>query len=198
MYFLEFFESFFGSFQFIFAATSFSFILKAYIFFILIRQTISLKKFDKPFTFLMVILISNMFSDFAWIIKLIQSIFMPELGYKVVLFFIRIAWIFFIIQYQTLALFLECLVDRNYKLSSRQWLFICVSFLFCLIFTLIALLDFDCNDRVSRFSMEPLLQNISTFYVLFPLILPSLFIAFQKIRLSELPHLLKKQLKVLV
>lgn len=198
MFFLEYIEAFFGSFQFILMATSVSFLLKAYIFFVVIQRTVNLKKFDRPFIFLISILISNMFTDFAWIIKLIQLIFIPSLGYKVVLFFIRIAWMFFIIQYQTLALFLESLVDKDYKLSIRHLILFTATLLLCVSLIIIMIFDFNCTDRTHRLAIEPIIQNLSTFYVLFPLILPSLFIALKKSRLSVLPHLLKKQLKVLL
>jgi transcriptional regulator of aromatic amino acid metabolism len=177
---------------------SLSFLLKLGILATLVSKTVSMDTIARPLLFCFVILVSNMFSDFAWIIKLIQSLFMPELAYKIVLFFIRIAWVFFIIQYHTLSLFLETLVDQHYKVPKRQWLFLSISFIFCVIFTAIAIFDFNCVDRIHRFSFEPMLQNLSTFYVLFPLILPSLFIALQRIRLSVLPYLLKKQLKVLL
>jgi transcriptional regulator of aromatic amino acid metabolism len=196
MIFLEYFESVLSSFYFILPIASLSFLLKLGIFITLVRKTVSMDIVARPLFFLVAILVGNMFSDFAWVIKLIQSLFLPGLGYKIVLFFIRIAWVFFIIQYHALALFLEILVDKNYTLPKRQWFFLFVSFTFCLIFTLIAIFDFNCVDRIHRFSNEPMLQNLSAFYVLFPLILSSLFIALQKIRLSVLPYLLKKQLKV--
>jgi len=198
MFFIKYLELFFGSYQFIFAATLGSFILKLCLLFVLIRRTVSLEKIERPVLFLLTILISNMFSDFAWIIKFIQLLFLPQLSYTIIIFFIRIAWIFFIIQYQALALFLESLVSKNYKINKRQAFFIVTSSLFCVIFMVIAILDFNCIDRKHRFVIEPIIQNLSTFYVLFPLILPSLFITLQKIRTSTLPFILKKQLKVLI
>ncbi len=198
MFFLEYFSFLFGNFKFIFFATSVSFILKSYIFAVLVKRIIELKFFNRLFIFLTIILVSNMFSDFAWIIKFVQSFFLPQLGYSIVLFFIRIAWIFFIIQYQTLALFLENLVDQHYKVPKRQWLFISVSVALSIFFLVVAILNFDCTNSAHRFALDPIMQNIATFYVLFPLMLPSLFIALQRIRLFELPYLLKKQLKILL
>ena len=107
----------------------------------MIRKTVSMDTIARPLLFCFVILVSNMFSDFAWIIKLVQSLFMPELAYKIVLFFIHIAWVFFIIQYHALSLFLETLVDQHYKVPKRQWLFLSISFILCVIFIAIAILS---------------------------------------------------------
>jgi len=198
MFFLEFFESFFGSFQLVFAATCTSFLLKACFLFLLGRRVVILGSIERPIYFLFVILISNMFSDLAWILKCIQVLFVPQLGYKYTLFATRVAWIFFIIQYQTLALFLEHLVDHQYKINIRQKVFILVSFILSAAFIFIAVYNFDCIDRNSRLSWEPLLQTVSAFYVLLPLILPSLWIAIQRVRIYGLPLILRKQLAALI
>ncbi|HSC24796.1 MAG TPA: sigma 54-interacting transcriptional regulator [Candidatus Babeliales bacterium] len=153
----------------------------------------------KPLFFLFTILIGNMFSDLAWILKLSQELFFPQLGYQIVLLIIRIAWIFFLVQYQSISLFIESLVVDSYYIPIRQKILCCISSVFGLLFAIIAIIDFDCISLAQRkFSFEPRVQNFATFYALFIVMLPSLFIAIQKIRSSELPHLLKKQLKVLI
>jgi len=110
MFFIEYIEWFFNNFYFIFTATFGSLCLKLCILFFLIHRTISLRKIERPFFFLFIIIISNMFSDFAWVLQLSKILFFPQLNYKIILFFTHIAWMFFIIQYQSLVLFIESLV----------------------------------------------------------------------------------------
>ena len=149
--------------------------------------------------FLVAILIGNMFSDLGWVLKLSQSLFFPQLSYQIVLFVIRIAWVFFIVQYQSMSLFIESLVTDQYHIPLRQKVLFFISSLFSIFFTIIAIVDFDClNPAYRRFAFEPTVQNLATFYALFLVMLPSLLIAIQKIRSAALPHLLKKQLALLM
>jgi len=130
--------------------------------------------------------------------KLTKILFLPQLDYQLVLFFVRIAWVFFIIQYQALALFIENLVVRKNSLSLRQKLFLLTSVILCGFFTIIAIFNSNCSDQSQRFYLEPSLQNISIFYALFPLILPSVFIVLKEIRFGSLPFILKRQLSILM
>ena len=198
MFFLEYLEQFFNNFSFIFIATSLSFFLKAYFLVVLIKQVLKSVIIGKHFYFLLAIIISNMFSDFAWIIKLSKILFLPQLDFQLVLFFVRIAWIFFIIQYQALALFIENLVIQKYKLPLRQKLFSTVSGIFCMLFVIIEILDFNCYEQSQRFYLEPILQDVTILYVLIPLILPSIYIVLKKIRSDGIPFILKRQLSILV
>ncbi len=199
MFFLEFFESILSSFHFILLATSLSFLLKLSFLIALIKKMVKMDTVARPLYFLFTILIGNMFSDLAWMLKSSQLLFFANLNYQFVLFVIRIAWIFFLVQYQSMSLFLESLVTDNYVIGIRQKALLFVSSLFGLFFAIIAVIDFDAKDLpYKRFWFEPTLQNLATFYALFLVIALSLFIAVQKIRSSVLPHLLKKQLKILI
>ena len=199
MFFLDFFESILSSFYFILFATLVSLILKSGILLILTKKTVNMVQAGKPLCFLFVILISNMFSDLAWVVKLSQLLFFPQLSYKIVLFIIRIAWVFVIMQYQGLALFLESLVTDSYVIPWRHRILFLISGAFGMFFAIVAVVDFDCIDRIHRkFTIEPTIQNLATFYCLFIVVMPSLFFAVQNIRSSVLPYLLKKQLKILI
>lgn len=199
MFFLEYLESILGSFYFILPATFLSFLLKLGILIALIRKTVEMDRIARPLFFLFAILVGNMFSDLAWVLKLSQLLFFPQLSYQIVLFVIRIAWVFFLVQYQSMSLFMESLVTDNYKISVRQKTLFIVSSLFGLFFIIIAIVDFDSKDLpYKRFWFEPTLQNLATFYALFLVMLPSLYVAIQKICSSALPHLLKRQLKLLI
>jgi len=199
MFFLEFFESILSSFYFILLATSISFLLKLGILVALIRKTFGAVRVERPLFFLFAILVGNMFSDLSWVLKLSQMLFFPQLSYSIVLFIIRMAWVFVLIQYQSMSLFIESLVTDYYIISLRQKIFCGISSLFAVFFALLAVIDFDVIDLpYRRFWFEPILQNLATFYALFLVMLPSTFIAVKKIRSLSLPHLLKKQLKILM
>src|SRR5579863_3096355 len=124
MVFLEYIESILGSFYFILPATLLSFFLKSGILIALIRKTANMERVIKPLFFLVAILVGNMFSDLAWALKLSKLLFFPQLDYHIVLFIIRIAWCFFIVQYQSMSLFIESLVTNRYSMSRRQKFFL--------------------------------------------------------------------------
>ena len=195
MFFLEFIESILSSFYFILLATTLSFLLKVVILTILIKKTMSMESIVRPLFFLVAILVGNMLSDLAWISKSCRELCLFPWGYQIGLFIIRIAWVFFIVQYQSMSLFIESLVTDHYNLPFRQKIFFVVSSLFGLFFAIAAIIDFDCIDLVHRkFVFESTIQNLATFYALFLVMVPSLYVAIKKIRSSTLPHLLKKQL----
>lgn len=199
MIFLQYFESILSSFSFILLATSLSFLLKLGILAALISKTLKMDTLARPLFFLVAILVGNMFSDLAWVLKLSQLLFFPQISYQIVIFIIRIAWVFFVVQYQSMSLFVESLVIDNYTFSFKQKVLCGISSLFGLFFTVIAVVDFDCADASHRkFSFEPNIQNLATFYALFIVTLPSLYIAINKIRSAALPRLLKKQLALLL
>ena len=199
MVFLEYIESILGSFYFILPATLLSFFLKLGILIALIRKTANMERVIRPLYFLVAILIGNMFSDIAWIFKAFRELGLFQLSYQHGLFIVRIAWVFFIVQYQSMSLFIESLVTNKYDFSFKQKLFFIISSLFAIFFVTIAIIDFDCAGLAFRkFEFESKLQNMATFYALFFVMLSSLFTAIRKIRQSVLPHLLKKQLTLLI
>ncbi len=194
---MQYLELFFGSYQFMFAVTCGSLILKLCILFVLVRRMVNLNRIEKPIFFLLTILVSNIFSDIAWVLKLTKILFFSNLKYQIVLLFIRIAWIFFIIQYQALALFIESLMHQKYTLFFRQKFFCFISSIFCGIFIVITIIDLNFIDGHNRLYFDEIMQNISTFYVLFPLILPSLFVVIKHSKSTLLPSILKKQINIL-
>jgi transcriptional regulator with PAS, ATPase and Fis domain len=198
MFFLSFLEQVFNNFFFIFITTGLSFLLKVYLLVVLLRQVSRSSIINKHFFFLLSIIIGNMFSDFAWIMKLTKILFMPLLDYRLVLFFVRLAWVFFIVQYQALALFIENLVTQQYIFSLRQRLFCSISILLSASFLVLIGLNFNCYDANERVYWEATLQNISILFVLFPLILSSVYIVLREIGRECLPLILKKQLSLLV
>src|SRR6266478_654483 len=142
MVFLEYIESILGSFYFSLPATFLSFLLKLGILIALIRKTVGMNTIARPLFFLVAILIGNMFSDIAWVLKSCRELVLFQLSYQNSLFIIRIAWIFFIVQYQSMSLFIESLVTNQYVLPLRQKLFFIVSSLFGVFFAVVSVVDF--------------------------------------------------------
>lgn len=198
MIFLEYLETILGSFYFILPATLISFFLKLGILIALNKKMMSMDSIIYPLYFLIAIIIGNMFSDLAWILKSSREVFLFQFNYQIILFIIRIAWVFFLVQYQSMSLFLESLVTNNYIFSLKQKFFFILSSLFGIFFAVIAIIDFECTGLAQRkFVFESIIQNLTAFYV-FILVIPSLWVAIQKIQSLTLPRLLKKQLKLLI
>ena len=101
---------------------------------VLIKKTTGSNEIIRQLFFLFAILVGNMFSDLAWIVKLSQILFIPQLSYKIVLFIIRIAWVFLLVQFQSMSLFMESLVTDNYIVPLRQKCLCIVSCLLGLFF----------------------------------------------------------------
>src|SRR5438876_1234457 len=89
-----------NSLQFVFVATAPAFLLKLCFFAILLKRSVDFAKMERYFYLLLAILMGSMFSDFAWLVKLVRNLFIPGLDSRVALFIVRLAWVLFIIQYQ--------------------------------------------------------------------------------------------------
>ena len=110
-------ESILGSYPFLFIAILISFVLKTCILIILIKRGFHNTYAKYPWLFLLGVLTSAIVGDFAWLLKLLQILFFPQMDYRIILFSIRIAWGFTVMQYNALSLFIESLVDQKYFLK---------------------------------------------------------------------------------
>jgi len=191
-------ELFLGSLYFLFAVTTASLILKFFILGVLVRRGSQVTEKSYPWIFLVSILVGTLISDVAWIVKLIQSLFVPNLDYRFIVFLIRIAWGFTIVQYHGFTLFLESLVTQQYKLPIRQKIFLSFSSLLFLFFIGLAFFDINCVNPVNKHWIEFKMQGLTSLYVLFPLILISLFITIRNLQNTQLPRIIKKQFKLLL
>lgn len=148
--------------------------------------------------FLVLVLISSMVTDSAWIFSLIRTLWIPMLDYRPYLFWLRISWGFYIIQYQAIALFLESLVAQSSQLKLRQKIFILISCGFVLFDLGIALLNFNCIQTSDRPPIEFFIRNLQNFYMLLVVMIPSLLLTIWKLRSTKLPRILRKQVKILL
>jgi transcriptional regulator with GAF, ATPase, and Fis domain len=188
---LSIFQSLMNSYEFLFFILSFAFGLKALNLFILARREAQ-KTAQLPWVFLLVLLASNMIIDFVWIVKLIQIIFAPSINIAP-LFFIRIAWGMWAIQYLALAFFLESLVKKKLILKLRHKIMILIGLIFVLFFIGLAIIS-----SKERPQIEFHMLSLVCFFNLFILLPVSFVVALRKIKNELVPRILIKQLKLLM
>jgi len=145
---------------------------------------------------LSIVLASTMAADAAWVIKLIRSLFFPDLDYRFIVWFIRISWGFCVIQYQAMSLFIESLIRRDNLFGTRQKTLSFISFGIALFFLSIAFVYFNVTDPSLR-TFEFYLEKLWVGYALFPVMLSTILIVLQKLYTGNLPQILSKQLKIL-
>jgi len=199
MAFFNFIESFFGSYPFLLIVICISFVLKLFLLTFLFRFASQSIKISQQCVCLSLVLTCGMIENFAWIIKLIQILFIPSLDYRIILFFIRIAWACTTIQYQALSLFIEGLINKNkFTLPLRQKVLFGLSFIISSFFLYKAMANFQCISAENRDWLERGIQRMVPLYCLMLLLLPSIIIATKKARTASLPRILKKQIHILV
>lgn len=191
-------ESILGGLPFLISVNLIAFVLKAVILVLFLSQKSQAQATKRSRLYLLLVLIGSMVEDSAWVVKLIQFLFVPTLDYRIQIVWIRLAWAFSVIQYQALALFVESLAEQNHQLTIRQKLFIGISSVFALFFFGIAFQDINCQQPSDRPSFEFFIQQIYSLYALFPLMLTSLFFTVKKLRQVTMPSILKKQLTIIV
>ena len=149
----------------------------------------------------------SMFGDIAWIIKLLREIAFPHIPYLTVIFFIRIAWAFVILQYQSLSFFIQSLVEKNFTFNQLHKLLLLISSFFVGYFLYVALFSYDPIDEQTRLfakklattvPLEITIMRYTVVYLLNLLVLPGLYFTFKRIKSAALPKILKKQLKIFV
>jgi len=187
-----------GNYKFLLAATSLSISLKIFILSILIKRGVLSNKTRWSFIFLLVFIIGAIVSDFAWIFKLCQLLFFRSMDYRFLLFSIRISWGFSIIQYQSLALFIENLTNKKNNIKTHQKIFLLFSSIISLFFVILAFYKFNCFATSDRPNIEFNALKLVSIYNIFPLMISTLFIASWKLRVSKIPRILKRQIKILI
>lgn len=189
-------NSIFASFYFLITTYSVSFFLKTSILFFLLKRGFRSHSHGRPWVLVSLVLISALMTDIAWILWLTRTLLFPNMDYRITLFASRLAWAFTFVQYQTLALFLERLVDQRFSLNLQKITLPTISFFCFLYFFCLAIINANCFAS-NRPETEYWIRNIGTFYVLFVLLLSG-FRTFYKLRRRALPLILKRQLKILL
>lgn len=191
------FSVFFQSSFLLFVVELIAFFVKFYILFFLGMQAIRTSKITKPLLLLCGVLIGGMFADFTWVIKLFREIFFQKMDYRIVILFIRLSWAFSLVQFQSLSVFIESLVEKQYKLKSYQKLLLFINSVIVLYFLYLGIFKFNINVYERTLLEIRLIGFVSIYMFFVMLIFPSLLV-FNKLRTIAFPKILKKQLFVLL
>lgn len=186
-----------GNYYCLLAVTSISFSLKLFILFKLIIQKINHPKTPRVILLLTLVLVGNVIANSTWIISLMNALFITNTEYLFIRFWIRIAWAFSIIQYQSFALFLEYLVEKQQPMKSYQKILTAISCIIILFFIALAFIGLSYPPG-KRFEIENHLQFFTTLYTFFPMLLLSLVLTIRKLQTTTIPNILKKQLQILI
>ncbi len=174
------------------------FILKGFLLFSLIKKKIHVRSTYFTTVPLIMILATSMLDNSAWILKLARILWLPNLDFRIYLFWLRISWGGMIIHYQALTLFISNLISKNKKLAPYQIFFIIISSGFFIFFLGIALFYFDCNSASARPAFEWTALSIASFYYIVPLPLISVYMTIRQSYVTHIPLILKKQLTLLL
>lgn len=151
----------------------------------------------QPWLFLLMLLATNLVVDIAWIIKLIQIIYLPDMV-QIPSLAVRLAWGMWVAQYQFLALFLESLVKKKLVFKWRHKLTIAGSALIFLFAVGFSILYFNCTTVQDMPQIWFQARSASIFYALFIIFPISFIVAGRKIRNRQVPRILIQQLKLLL
>jgi len=181
---------------FLFCVICVSLFLKAFITYFLISRALKVKKINYSWVLIMVFLTGSIFSDLAWIFTLAQRLFFPGMYYQYMIFFIRITWGFYIVQYQALALFIESFFEQKRRFQIHQKIFLFISSIFVLFFFALAFYKIGCYSPSMRTALEVKVQNSVMIFMIPYLMFTSLFVVFWKTRKEGIPKILLRQVKI--
>ncbi len=194
--------------SFILTAIVLSFSVKIYLLKLLIPQGLRPSTIQKPLLFLLCVLLGSMFGDIAWIIKLLRKIIVTDIPYSSFVFLMRISWALLVVQYQSLALFIESLTEKKFTLSWFHKISAGLSASLFLYFLYTAFFDPRLTDSITRHAalakalhadapLEIRMMQFTSLFLIFLTIL-SLFLTYARVRSNHLPKILRKQLKVFI
>lgn len=187
----------FNNYYFLLSIVLVAFIIKLYLVSTLIKSGI-LQKIQRPWPWISLILVlvgSIIGEDLYWISKLLRVIFEITFTSQLKIFIAYFSWAFFIIQYQSLSLLIESLIEKNFKLIFRQKIFLIISTFFSGYFFYFAFAQLFSSESSSPITFD--IFEYGAIYS-FIMIFPSLFVSVRKILNSDLPKILKKQSKFLI
>lgn len=204
--FLSLFESVLGNFYFLLVVISLSFTLKSFLLVYLVFKGLFAPKRVNRILFLLVgVLVGSMVSNLAWILKLVNILFFDNSDtFNVVFqrFILPIAWLFPIIEYQSMALFLERLADKDFNITLRRGTFLAASGIFFISSSALAIISLVAPDSGILGAMATSLltdiRALNSIYCLFPLLLTSLSFVVWSLYSKRLPRILTKQLSIII
>src|ERR1041385_5995839 len=137
-------ENFFANQYILMGTTSILMVLRVYLLIRFAIFSLSGAQTQKARFFLVLTLTSATFVDSLWIIKVLRDTFCPISDYRPYRFWLRLTWGVLVVQYHSLALFLESLVSPIKFFSKRQLPFLVISGGFIAFALLLGILNFNC------------------------------------------------------
>lgn len=186
-------SSFLNSYEFLFLAETISLSIKIFILFKIVRYALSSHKFDRPWILLILVVVGSLAEDLAWIVKILHT-YVPELDERIKIFFIRIAWALEIVEYQSLALFIENLINRNTRLKIHNWILLVITS--TLVSGFLYLIIFNGGQIHPRPAYEFKLLDYTARYLLV-IMLPTILLVLHSVYKQQIPKILKQQIKTL-
>ncbi|CAN5133439.1 hypothetical protein BH09DEP1_BH09DEP1_1510 [soil metagenome] len=188
-----------SNYHFLIAINSISLLVKTLIcfyFFKHFKNTDNNHRWDR--LYLIIILISAIVEDLSWVLSLGKRLFLPNFSGPinlVLIYFIKMSWMFYAIQYLALSLFIESLIEQESTSNLRKKVLSTISSLFIISFCVVA------TYSINELSTTWLQLRIEEFYTMFALIILmpiTIFFTIRKLKTTKSPRILKKQIKILV
>lgn len=172
-----------------------SLIVKSIMLYVIFKQKVSLPAPKRLLWLLTIILIGVIIEDVTWLIKLTQLHFFPSMDYRLVRFFIRIAWALFAARYLSFALFIEGIANTKIHVSIVQKIYTII-----MLFPAIILCSsaFILINNPIPYPFETILIRTLPFISCFILVPTSVFSAIIYIRKHHKPKILKQQFNLLL
>lgn len=171
--------------------------LKIVIFIYLIYQGKKSQQMFLPLVFLLIVLLGGILEDFSWLLRVLRSMYIPNLSIHFTYFISRFSWGFCILQYQSLALLISSLLKKNYTVSIFQKCSIALSSVLSLFFfgkAFIFFNNFDNETRLFEISITTFIMAY-IFVLTFTALVSSLFTLLKK---RSLPKIIVEQLTLMV
>lgn len=187
---------------FLLAVLSFSVAVKGHYIYHLAPRLVAQYFAPMQLTFLFSAIVSALFCDISWFISLTQSLFIP-FSYSIVVFFIRIAWAFLILQYFSLSLFLESLTTAKFRFKKIHTPLAALSTIFSSYFLYLAFFTpFTLATQIERDIARETINSFEFFvmryvvvYLIGAFIAVGLYNAYMNIQTRKLPVILDQQLR---
>ncbi len=190
--------NYFNSYEFLLAVEIIACSIKAYLLIMLILNGMHSPKKQWPWIFIISVLINGIFEDVVWMINILKILEYIKFDYRIWVFFVRFAWISEIIEYQSLVLFIESLVRKEFRVSLLQKVFLTISVLLALPLIYLSFISsFFTYTPLDRSPIEIKFIKLVSMYP-YTMVIPTLILAFYKLKNSRLPKLVMTHFKILV
>lgn len=170
-------------------------ILKIALFWIIItrKTTYAISKTSRKI--LSILLFCALQQDSAWLLHTFHHWFYPNTEFNFYVFYIRVSWAIFILQYQALGLFLESLVGISLFINIYQKIIASITIILSLSILGLSIISYKSTIHTTN---EIFFRSFGWSYALIPVIIFSLANIYKKIKNNKIPKILHQQLKILV